>query len=176
MVQAWYQGGVSVFDFTDSENPVEIAFFDRGPMNADSLVLGGAWSAYWYNGHVYGSEIGRGLDVYALTPSEHLTENELEAARLARVDRLNVQTQRRIVWPASPVVARAYLDQIARIDADLAAGLAAELDRAEALGGEERNASLTALALRAEGNAGADAQTGKRLRLLATTLRAMAGS
>jgi hypothetical protein len=177
MVQAWYQGGVSVFDFTDSENPVEIAFFDRGPMNADSLVLGGVWSAYWYNGHVYGSEIGRGLDVYALTPSEHLTVNELEAARLARVDRLNVQTQQRIVWPASPVVARAYLDQIGRKDPDLAAGLSAELERAEGLDGDERTAALTALAARADEGAGsAEAEVAERLHLLIATLRDMAGA
>ncbi len=175
MVQAWYQGGVSVFDFTDPENPVEIAFFDRGPMNADSLVLGGQWSAYWYNGHVYGSEIGRGLDVFQLTPSEQLTENELEAARLAQVDALNVQHQERIVWPASPVVARAYLDQIGRVDADLAAGLAAELERAEELGEEERSAVLTALASQAVEEADrTEENVAKPLRLLATTLLQMA--
>ncbi|MGH7587334.1 MAG: LVIVD repeat-containing protein [Gemmatimonadota bacterium] len=177
MVQAWYQGGISVFDFTDSDNPVEIAFLDRGPMNADSLVLGGVWSAYWYNGHVYGSEIGRGLDVYALTPSAHLTGNELQAARLATVDRLNVQTQRKIVWPASPVVARTYLDQIARVDADLAAELVADLDRAEGLEGEDWSAALTALATRVEGEAGdADDSGARRLRLLSATLREMAGA
>ncbi|MGH7563762.1 MAG: LVIVD repeat-containing protein, partial [Gemmatimonadota bacterium] len=177
MVQAWYQGGVSVFDFTDSGNPVEIAFFDRGPMRADSLALGGQWSAYWYNGHIYGSEIGRGLDVFALTPSEQLTGNEIEAAKLAQVDRLNVQTQRRFVWPASPVVARAYLDQIAREDPDLAAGLSTELERAEGLNGDERTAALTALAARAEGVAGkAEAEVGERLELLAAMLRKMGGA
>jgi hypothetical protein len=177
MVQAWYQGGVSVFDFTDPENPVEIAYFDRGPMSGDSLVLGGLWSTYWYNGHFYGSEIGRGLDVYTLDPSEHLTGNELEAARLATVDRLNVQTQRRFVWPADPVVARAYLDQIAREDADLAAELGAELDRAEGLQSAERSAALTALAGRAEEAAAtAGAEVARRLGLLAGTLGEMASS
>jgi len=175
MVQAWYQGGVSVFDFTDSENPVEIAFLDRGPMNADSLVLGGVWSAYWYNGHVYGSEIGRGLDVYALTPSKHLTENELEAARLAVVDRLNVQTQRKIVWPASPVVAYALLDQLARDDADHAGQLRAEIDRAVALEGEDRSAALTRIAGGIAGQAGAGDDVARRLELLAANLRGMAG-
>jgi hypothetical protein len=175
MVQAWYQGGISVFDFTDSDNPVEIAFLDRGPMNADSLVLGGVWSAYWYNGNVYGSEIGRGLDVYALTPSAHLTENELEAARLARVDRLNVQTQQRIAWPASPVVARALLDQLGRDDTEHAAQLRAEVDRAVALDGDERSAALTRIADGLDEHAGA-AQAGgaRRLQLLATTLREIA--
>ena len=174
MVQAWYQGGISVFDFTDSDHPVEIAFFDRGPMNADSLVLGGVWSAYWYNGHVYGSEIGRGLDVYGLTPSEHLTENELEAARLARVNRLNVQTQQRIAWPASPVVARALLDQLARDRAGHAARLRAEIDRALALEGDDRSATLTGIADGIEGQAGAEANVAKRLQLLASTLRRIA--
>jgi hypothetical protein len=175
MVQAWYQGGVSVFDFTDSENPVEIAFLDRGPMNADSLVLGGVWSAYWYNGHVYGSEIGRGLDVYALTPSKHLTENELEAARLAVVDRLNLQTQRKIVWPASAVVAYALLDQLARDDADHAGQLRAEIDRAVALEGDDRSVALTRIAGGIAGQAGAGDDVARRLELLAENLRGMAG-
>jgi len=175
MIQAWYQGGVSVFDFTDSENPVEIAFLDRGPMNADSLVLGGVWSAYWYNGHVYGSEIGRGLDVYALTPSKHLTENELEAARLAVVDRLNVQTQRKIVWPASAVVAYALLDQLARDDADHAGQLRAEIDRAVALEGDDRSVALTRIAGGIAGQAGAGDDVARRLELLAENLRGMAG-
>jgi hypothetical protein len=65
-VQAWYQGGISVFDFTDPANPFEIAYFDRGPMDAERLVSGGYWSAYWYNGHIYGSEMARGLDVFRL--------------------------------------------------------------------------------------------------------------
>jgi hypothetical protein len=177
MVQAWYQGGLSVFEWTDPAKPVEIAYFDRGPMSGDSLVLGGLWSTYWYNGHFYGSEIGRGLDVYTLDPSEHLTGNELEAARLATVDRLNVQTQRRFVWPADPVVARAYLDQIAREDADLAAELGAELDRAEGLQGAERSAAMTALAGRVEEAAAtAGAEVARRLGLLAGTLGEMSGS
>jgi hypothetical protein len=174
MVQAWYQGGVSVFDFTDSENPVEIAYFDRGPMNADSLVLGGVWSAYWYNGQVYGSEIGRGLDVYALTPSAHLTENELQAARLGLVDAFNAQTQERIAWPADPVVAQALLDQLAREDADHAAQLRAEIDRALALEGDDRSAALTGIADGMEGQAGAEANVANRLQLLASTLRGIA--
>ena len=133
MAQAWYQGGISVFDFTDSANPVEIAFFDRGPMNAERQMRGGHWSAYWYRGYIYGSEISRGLDVLELLPSEHLTENELAAAASIIPAAFNAQQQRAIEWPARPVIARAYLDQLARSDtlgADRRAALSALLDRA----------------------------------------------
>ena len=133
-VQAWYQGGISVFDFTDSSNPTEIAFFDRGPIDAEDLVMGGYWSAYWFGGLIYGTEIARGLDVFALTPSEHLTTNELTAASFRSPDAIvNAQTQRRHTWPAEPAVALAYLDQLRRSDAIPAARaepLTAALDRA----------------------------------------------
>jgi len=135
MVQAWYQGGISVFDFTDSTKPVEIAFFDRGPLDAKDLLLGGYWSAYWYDGFIYGTEIARGLDVLKLVPGEHLTRNEVAAAALATAGRFNPQQQRRLGWPDRPVVARAYLDQLVRSDALAAArvqALETELDRAEA--------------------------------------------
>ncbi|MGH9348868.1 MAG: LVIVD repeat-containing protein, partial [Vicinamibacterales bacterium] len=115
MVQAWYQGGLSVFDFTDSTRPVEIAFFDRGPIDAKQLITGGYWSTYWYNGHIYGAEIARGVDVFRLTPSEHLSQNEIDAATLVRANEFNAQQQSRIVWPPSAVVARAYLDQLTRM-------------------------------------------------------------
>src|SRR5437867_4551167 len=114
MVQAWYQGGLSVFDFTDSTTPVEIAFFDRGPIDAKNLMLGGDWSAYWYNGNIYASEIARGLDVFELTPTQLLTQNEIDAAKTVKVSELNVQNQQKIEWPAKLVVARAYLDQLTR--------------------------------------------------------------
>lgn len=113
-VQAWYQGGVSVMDFTDAERPFEIAYFDRGPIDSKMLVLAGDWSAYWYNGHIYASEIARGLDVFELSPTEFLTQNEIDAAKAVRVASLNVQNQQRIEWPAKLVVARAYLDQLER--------------------------------------------------------------
>jgi len=175
MAQAWYQGGVSVFDFTDAGNPYEIAFFDRGPMRPDTLELSGFWSTYWYNGQVYGTEIGRGLDVFRLTPSEHLSENEIEAAKLVQVDELNVQHQQRFEWPAEPVVAHALLDQLAREDVANAAGVRAKLDSALALEGSERSAALTRLAEDVEQGAGwAAANVAKRLRLLAQTLREMA--
>ncbi len=117
-VQAWYQGGISVIDFTDSANPVEIAFFDRGPIHEKDLISGGFWSAYWYNGYIYGTEITRGLDVFTLSPSEFLSENELAAAGLADQGRVfNPQQQFRVTWPDETVVARAYLDQVQRSDA-----------------------------------------------------------
>jgi hypothetical protein len=113
-VQAWYQGGISVIDFTNAEHPVEIAYFDRGPIYADMLVLGGHWSAYWYNGRIYASEIARGLDVFELTPTKFLTQNEIDAAKTVRMTELNVQNQQRLVWPRKLVVAKAYLDQLER--------------------------------------------------------------
>ncbi|HXH66499.1 MAG TPA: hypothetical protein VNI81_04815 [Candidatus Limnocylindrales bacterium] len=116
-VQAWYQGGISVLDFTDPTQPTEIAYFDRGPIVSDMLVLGGEWSAYWYNGNIYASEIARGLDVLELTPSKFLTQNEIDAAKSVRVAELNVQNQQKIVWPSTLVVAKAYLDQLSRSQA-----------------------------------------------------------
>jgi hypothetical protein len=116
-VQAWYQGGISVMDFTDAAHPFEIAYFDRGPIDAKTLVLGGDWSAYWYNGAIYGSEIARGLDIFELTPTKHLTQNEIDAAKSVKVSELNVQNQQKIEWPAQLVVAKAYVDQLARSQA-----------------------------------------------------------
>jgi hypothetical protein len=138
MVQSWYQGGISVFDFTDSTTPVEIAFFDRGPINPTELVTGGYWSSYWYNGNIYGAEISRGIDVFRLLPSEHLSENEIAAANLVRFEEFNSQNQPRYVWPPSFVVAKAYLDQLTRhktIDAARATSLRAALDRGDTRAG-----------------------------------------
>ncbi len=115
MVQSWYQGGISVWDFTDSAAPVEIAYFDRGPVDAEELVGGGYWSSYWYDGRIYATEIARGLDVFALLPSELLSENEIAAAELAdQGARFNPQQQFPVTWPAEPVVAHAYVDQLRR--------------------------------------------------------------
>jgi hypothetical protein len=116
-VQAWYQGGISVMDFTDAAHPYEIAYFDRGPIDATTLILGGEWSAYWYNGYIYGSEIARGLDVFKLVPSKFLTQNEIDASDLVQFNELNVQNQSKIAWPSQLVVARAYLDQLGRSQA-----------------------------------------------------------
>ena len=176
MVQAWYQGGISVFDWTDPNNPVEIAFFDRGPL-ADSLVIGGHWSAYWYNGHIYGSEIQRGIDVLTLSPSEYLSQNELAAARLIRYTSFNPQSQGRIVWPAAFVVARAYLDQLVRADGLLrgwADPIYRELTRAEGLRGAARRTALTTLANRLDRDARV-AGDRERVQALARTVRDLAG-
>lgn len=116
-VQAWYQGGISIVDFTDAEHPMEIAYFDRGPIRPDMLVLGGDWSAYWYNGHIYASEIARGLDVLELAPTKFLTQNEIDAAKTVHVTELNVQNQQKIEWPRTLVVAKAYVDQLERSQA-----------------------------------------------------------
>jgi hypothetical protein len=133
-VQAWYQGGISVMDFTDADHPVEIAYFDRGPIDPKMLVLGGDWSAYWYNGHIYASEIARGLDIFELTPTPNLTQNEIDAAKAVRVAELNVQNQEKIEWPRQLVVAQAYLDQLERSQAlpsDQIAALRQAIQRAE---------------------------------------------
>jgi hypothetical protein len=131
-VQAWYQGGLSLIDFTDSAKPVEIGYFDRGPIDAEQLVLGGYWSVYFFGGRVYGTEIVRGLDVFELLPSAQMSANEIAAAGLADQGAVfNPQQQFPVRWPAEPVVARAYLEQLGRdgrLDADLAADIAAALD------------------------------------------------
>jgi hypothetical protein len=181
MVQAWYQGGVSVFDFSDAAHPVEIAFFDRGPLDAKDLILGGYWSAYWYNGHIYASEIARGIDVFTLTPSEFLSKNEIEAARLASAGDLNVQLQRRVTWASSSVVSLAYVDQLTRnraIQPARADAVRAALERADRIrsasqrGGAAVLSQLDSLAVQLESDA--RATTGRdagRLQALATTLR-----
>jgi hypothetical protein len=133
-VQAWYQGGISVVDFTDAAHPVEIAYFDRGAIDPKMLVLGGDWSAYWYNGYIYASEIARGLDIFELKPSKFLTQNEIDAAKAVRVNELNVQNQQKVEWPAKLVVAKAYLDQLSRsqaLPADRIAALEKAIQTAE---------------------------------------------
>ncbi|PCI77349.1 MAG: DUF305 domain-containing protein [SAR86 cluster bacterium] len=151
-VQAWYQGGVSIVDFTDSANPIEIAFFDRGPIDEEELITGGYWSTYWYNGHIYGTEISRGLDVFALQSSDYLTENEIAAASLPELNGIvNAQTQEIVEWPAVPVVARAYMDQLQRenrLTTSQASELSDALERAEdLLAGENGNRRSTMRAL-----------------------------
>ena len=133
-VQAWYQGGISLMDFTDAAHPFEIAYFDRGPINPKMLVLGGDWSAYWYNGQIYASEIARGLDIFELTPTKFLTQNEIDAAKTVRVAALNVQNQERIEWPRQLIVAKAYVDQLERsqaLPADRIAALREAIGSAE---------------------------------------------
>ena len=114
LVQAWYQGGVSMVDFTDPSHTFEIAYFDRGPIDSAKRAMGGQWSTYWYNGYIYGSEIARGVDVFKLVPNKFLTQNEIDAANQVHFDELNVQNQPKASWPANFIVARAYVDQLAR--------------------------------------------------------------
>ncbi len=181
-VQAWYQGGISVIDFTDSANPVEIAYFDRGPVDGKHLVLGGYWSVYWYNGRIYGTEIARGLDVLALQPSQYLTTNEIAAAALAdRGKMFNPQQQFPVTWPDHPVVARAYVDQLARdraLSPAMTADLSAALDQARSpieAGTSNRAlaATMTSLASKLE-QSGSDVATNKRMAALRGTLTRMA--
>ncbi len=177
-VQAWYQGGISVIDFTDSANPVEIAYFDRGPIHPERMVLGGYWSTYWHNGRIYGTEISRGLDVLELAPSEYLTANEIAAASLADQGRVfNPQQQFPVTWPAEPVVARAYLDQFRR-DSALAADRLAELDEAVSLAEAKlasgsRDRTLSRRLNRLAGGLDGDTAT-KRETALAGTLKGIA--
>jgi hypothetical protein len=177
-VQAWYQGGISIVDFTDSANPVEIAYFDRGPIHAEHLIAGGYWSAYWYDGKIYGTEIVRGLDVFSLLPSEYLSENEVAAAALADQDSVfNPQTQFSVSWPAEPVVARAYIDQLERtsvLSESAVADLNAALDRSDsqlASGRSDRGLadSLESLSMSLN-QIGGDTITMKRRSALAETL------
>ncbi len=149
-VQAWYQGGISVMDFTDAAHPVEIAYFDRGPIYPNMLVLGGSWSAYWYNGHIYSSEIARGLDIFELTPTKFMSQNEIDAAKAVRVSELNVQSQGRIEWPRTLVVAKAYVDQLERsqaLSADQIAAVRRAIQNAESSGMKQKElAKLKSLA------------------------------
>jgi hypothetical protein len=182
MAQAWYQGGISVFDFTDAAHPIEIAYFDRGPIDAKQLITGGFWSAYWYNGSIYGSEIARGIDIFKLKPTEYLSQNEIDAALLVRNDELNPQEQGKIVWPAASAVSRAYIDQLARTNAiqpERAKAIRSALEKADDLHtGKEKNApavmdQLDALAKQLETDASsAKGRDAMRLHALAETLKA----
>jgi hypothetical protein len=170
MVQSWYQGGISVFDWSDAAHPKEIAYHDRGPVDGTKAEGGGSWSAYWYNGYIYSSEIARGLDVFELTPSAFISKDEIAAAKLVRLDYFNTQGQPKFVWPRSFVVARAYLDQL-----DRSLGLAPErlkavrqdLARAEGRSGQARRDALTRLAAQLNGDAAGSSDQEKVRRLAA---------
>jgi len=173
MVQAWYQGGISVFDWTDPANPVEMAFHDRGPVDPEQMQMGGSWSVYWYNGLIVSSEIARGLDVFELTPSAFLTENEIAAANTVELDYLNAQGQPTYAWPPSFVLARAYLDQLARsegLPAERIGALRRALTDAEQADPSARQDQLTALSEELDREAEASADAAK-VRLLATAVR-----
>jgi hypothetical protein len=135
LVQSWYQGGISMVDFTDASHPFEIGYFDRGPIDPTKRAMGGMWSTYWYNGYIYSSEITRGVDVFKMVPNKFITQNEIDAANQVHFDELNVQNQPKIVWPSNLVVARAYVDQLARsgaLPAPRIAALTASMAKVEA--------------------------------------------
>jgi hypothetical protein len=158
-VQSWYQGGVSIVDFTDITHPIEIGYFDRGPVDGVKHAMGGQWSTYWYNGYIYGSEIARGVDVFKLVPNKYLTQNEIDAASQVHVAELNVQNQERFVWPANFVIAKAYIDQLARsnaLDSKHLAALNVALAKAEASPSKPKDvAQLRALGASLDKDAGA---------------------
>jgi hypothetical protein len=178
MVQAWYQGGISMFDWTDAAHPREIGYFDRGPVSADRLTLGGSWSVYWYNGVIVSSEIQRGLDVFVLTPSAFISQNEIDAAKTVHLDYLNTQGQPKLVWPPSFALARAYVDQLARsngLAASRVSAVRAALASAESAAGGERTSALAGLASQLDSDV-AGSSDGAKVRLLAAAVRSLAGA
>jgi hypothetical protein len=178
MVQGWYQGGLDVIDFTDASHPYEIAYFDRGPVDSAKMVTAGYWAGYWYNGHIIGSEMARGLDLFELTPSEYLSQNEIDAAKLVRWDEFNPQNQPRVVWPAAFPVVRSYLDQLVRgqgLARERISAIADQLNRAEKMSGTARRTALDAIATQLDGDA-AGATDGARVRTMAGAVRALANA
>lgn len=175
MVQGWYQGGLSVFDFTDPAHPKEIAYFDRGPIDASKLVIGGYWAGYYYNGYIYGSEIARGLDVFELTPTADLTQNEIDAAKLVRFDQLNPQSQPKLVWPAAFAVARAYVDQLVRdngLPSARTSVISSALRSAERSSGAARTTALRKLASDLDRDA-SSASDATRVRALSSVVKGL---
>lgn len=199
MAQGWYQGGVNVIDFTDPDHPFEVGYFDRGsidpsPNAADVPVspapatppaggrsrgtIGGSWGAYYWNGHIYSSEMDRGFDVLELQPTDQLSVNEIAAAKLVRFVNYNPQSQPRLVWPAAFPVVRSYLDQLVRgqgLAADRTAAIDRALTAAEALSGRERRRALTALAGEVDKDV-AGAKDSARVQTMAGEIRRLAAA
>ena len=156
MVQSWYQGGISVFDWTDAAHPKEIAFFDRGPVDSTRMEMGGSWSVYWYNGSIVSSEIARGLDVAELVPTEFISQNEIDAANTVRWNQLNAQGQPKMEWPPSFSLAKAFVDQLERnrcLSASRVSAVRRELDGAQRATGAARTQALQKLSSELEGDA-----------------------
>jgi hypothetical protein len=177
LAQGWYQGGVSIYDFTDPAHAQEIAFFDRGPLDTKQLYIAGDWAAYWYNGYVYGSEIARGLDIFELQPSQYLSKNEIDAAKLVKIGTSNPSDQPKIVWPAAFPVARAYLDQLERMNGlatDRITAIRGDLDKAEQMNGAQQKSALQKLAKQTEADA-KNAKDAERVRWLTGTIKGIAG-
>jgi hypothetical protein len=176
MVQAWYQGGISVFDWTDPDHPKEIAFFDRGPIDSTKFSMGGSWSVYWYNGSIVSSEIARGLDVAELTPSEFISQNEIDAAKTVHLDYLNTQGQPKFVWPPSFALARAYVDQLERskcLSSSQISAARSALSSAEKASGSARKDALTALSTQLNGEVSGSCD-GARVQKLSNAVKDLA--
>ncbi|HSU97520.1 MAG TPA: hypothetical protein VLI40_09835 [Gemmatimonadaceae bacterium] len=186
MAQGWYQGGVDVIDFTDPDHPKELAFYDRGPIDAAPTApegargtrgtIGGSWGAYWWNGLIYSSELDRGFDIYELTPSDQLSANEIAAAKLVHLEQYNPQSQPHIVWPAAFPVVRSYLDQLVRgngLAAERTTAIASALDAAEKQSGKQRRAALETLASQVNKDVNG-AQDSARVKSMATAITALA--
>jgi hypothetical protein len=169
MVQSWYQGGISVFDWSDPAKPFEIASFDRGPVDSTRMVMGGSWSVYWYNGKIVSSEIARGLDVAEMVPSQFVSQNEIDAAKTVQWAYLNAQGQPKIEWPPSFALARAFTDQMERkgcFNSGRIASIRSSLNTAEKASAAERGTTLRTLAtsLEAETRAGCDDKKAEMLK------------
>ncbi|HSH45450.1 MAG TPA: hypothetical protein VK966_06325 [Longimicrobiales bacterium] len=178
MVQGWYQGGISVFDFTDPNDPVEIAFHDRGPLNPDRMESAGSWSVYWYNGAIVSSEIARGLDIFELVPSEFISQNEIDAARTVRLEYLNAQGQPHFEWPATFALLHAYVDQLERsggLPEVRIAEIRGALTGAANGAGRERRSVLNGLADTLDGEASRSGDA-EKVRMLADAMRDLAAT
>lgn len=176
MVQSWYQGGISIFDFTDPSNPTEIAFHDYGPVATDGSGFGGSWSVYWYNGVIVNSEIARGLDIFDLEPSPFLTENEIAAAKTVTWDYLNAQGQPKIEWPTTFHLARAYVDQLDRdnsVSDEAITAFRQGIANAEATPAKKRGKMLTRLADEVADHSSMSSDS-EKVQKLANTLRGLA--
>jgi hypothetical protein len=193
-VQGWYQGGVNVMDFTDADKAFEVAYFDRGSIDPPAMVdvpasaaaasggrgagrtIGGSWGAYYWNGYIYSSELDRGMDVFELLPSEHLSANEIAAAKLVQFTEYNPQSQPKMTWPPAFVVVRSYLDQLVRgngLVAERTTAISSALDLAEQKSGAARASALKALAMQVDVDA-RNAKDGARVRAMAAEMRRLA--
>ena len=192
MVQGWYQGGVSVMEFTNPDKPKELAYFDRGsidpPRDVDAplptgpdgrprrATTGGSWGAYWWNGHIFSSELDRGFDIFELLPSDELSANEIAAAKLVKWSEYNPQSQPKIEWPAAFPVVRSYLDQLVRwngLARERTSAIAAALNAAEAQDGRSRRNALNALAGQVDRDV-AGARDPERVKTMSAAIKALA--
>jgi hypothetical protein len=176
MVQGWYQGGISIFDWTDPDKPFELAYHDRGPVDSTKLVSGGSWSVYWYNGNIVSSEIARGLDIFELKPSAYISQNEIDAAKTVHFEQLNAQGQPKLVWPPSFALARSFVDQLERsncLSAERIRAVRGTLSAAEKAGGATRQTTLTQLSSQLAGEAGGTCDA-PRVRKLSDAVKELA--